>query len=238
MTEESREDNERPPQWGMGDAVGGNLGALVLSLVGVGIALGLTGEETTDEIPLWAVALLQIPLWAGLLAAVLLASRTKGARSLRTDFGLDMRWRDVPAGLAAGFVGQLAIGLVVISVYDLLGIDTDRVGETAEELADRAVGATDVLLLVLVVVVAAPIVEELFYRGLWMRSIERRSGSVGFAVLASSLVFGAVHFQPYDLLALTLAGVLFAVLAVRAGRLGPAIWAHVAFNMTAVVSLL
>jgi membrane protease YdiL (CAAX protease family) len=34
-----------------------------------------------------------------------------------------------------------------------------------------------------------------------------------------------------------LVGVLFAFLVVRTGRLGPAIWAHVAFNTITVVAL-
>jgi membrane protease YdiL (CAAX protease family) len=47
-----------------------------------------------------------------------------------------------------------------------------------------------------------------------------------------------VHFEPYDLPALIGFGAIAAVLTVRTGRLGPAIWAHVAFNITAVVGLL
>ncbi|MBA2438666.1 MAG: CPBP family intramembrane metalloprotease [Acidimicrobiia bacterium] len=85
--------------------------------------------------------------------------------------------------------------------------------------------------------VAAPLFEELFYRGLWLRAVERRWGT-GWAVVTSSLVFGLIHFQVYDLPALIGFGLVVAVLAVRTGRLGPAIWAHVAFNLTAVISLL
>jgi membrane protease YdiL (CAAX protease family) len=33
-------------------------------------------------------------------------------------------------------------------------------------------------------------------------------------------------------------GLVAALLATRTGRLGPGIWAHVAFNLTAVISLL
>jgi membrane protease YdiL (CAAX protease family) len=57
-------------------------------------------------------------------------------------------------------------------------------------------------------------------------------------VVISSAVFGAIHFQIYDLPALFGFGVVAALLTVRTGRLGPAVWAHVAFNLTAVVSLL
>jgi membrane protease YdiL (CAAX protease family) len=224
-------------RWGMGDVVIGIVASLVLSIAGVGIALGISGDETTEDIPLWATALLNVPLWMGLLGAVLLATHRKGSGSLREDFAFRMRPVDVPLGLVAGFLGQLAIILVTLPVYKLLGVDTDEVGRTAEDLADRAVHAPDVLALVVMVVLIAPVVEELFHRGLVLRSMERRWGT-GAAVVVSSLLFAALHFQWYDLLPLGLAGLLFAGLRVRAGRLGPAIWAHLAFNLTAVISLL
>jgi membrane protease YdiL (CAAX protease family) len=93
------------------------------------------------------------------------------------------------------------------------------------------------VLLVAIVAIAAPVVEELFYRGLWLRSVERRLGTAA-AVGVSSVVFAAVHFQPYDFPALLGFAVVVAVLTVRTGRLGPAIWAHVVFNLTAVLNLL
>lgn len=235
MTEVERA--EPPVRWGMGDAVIGILASLALSVAAVGIALGVSGDETTDEIPLWATALLNIPLWLGLFGATLHATRRKGSGSLRQDFGLAMKPVDVPLGLVAGFLGQLLIVVVTLPIYKLLGVDTDEVGQTAEDLADRAVHAPDVVVLVVMVVLIAPVVEELFHRGLVLRSLERRWGTP-VAVVASSLLFAALHFQWYDLLPLSLAGLLFAVLRVRAGRLGPAIWAHLAFNLTAVISLL
>ena len=235
MTEEERP--EPSVRWGMGDAVLGIVASLALSVAGVGIALGLSGDETTDDIPLWATALLNVPLWAGLFGAVLYATRRKGSGSLRQDFGLAMRPGDVPLGLVAGFLGQIVIVLVTVPVYKLLGVDTDEVGQTAEDLADRAVHAPDVIALLVMVVLIAPVVEELFHRGLVLRSLERRWGTA-VAVIGSSLLFAALHFQWYDLLPLSLAGLLFAILRVRSGRLGPAIWAHLAFNLTAVISLL
>ena len=235
MTEE--EQPEPSVSWGMGDAVIGIVASLALSVAGVGIALGLTGDETTDDIPLWATALLNIPLWVGLLGAVLYATHRKGSGSLRQDFGLAMRPGDIPLGLVAGFLGQVLIVVVTLPVYKLLGVDTDEVGQTAEDLADRAVHAPDVIALIVMVVLLAPVVEELFHRGLVLRSLERRWGTA-VSVVASSLLFAALHFQWYDLLPLTMAGLLFALLRVRAGRLGPAIWAHLAFNLTAVLSLL
>ena len=228
---------ERAARWGMGDAVIGVAASFVLSQIGILVIFAAGGYSTGDDLPLWLTAIAEVPLWLGMIGTVVWASRTKGTGSLRNDFRLEMRWVDIPLGLVAGFAGQLAIVAIVIPVYRLLGIDTDEVGQTAEKLADRAVHAPDVLLLVLVVVLGAPVVEELFYRGLFLRAVERRWGG-GVAIVLTSAVFAALHFQPYDFLALFLFGVIAAVLAVRTGRLGPGIWAHLAFNLTAVISLL
>jgi hypothetical protein len=221
----------------MGDAALGTLLSIVVPTVVAVVAIGAAGRDDLEDIPLWATALLQVPLWAGLLGAPLWATHLKGRRSLASDFGLRMRPVDVPLGLLVGFVGQIALLLLLALVYDLLGVDLDKVGQTAEELTDGATDAVGVVLLVLIVGLAAPVFEELFYRGLWLRAIERRAGTV-VAVLGSSLLFGLVHFEPYDLPALVGFGAIAAVLTVRTGRLGPAIWAHVAFNITAVVGLL
>ncbi len=110
-------------------------------------------------------------------------------------------------------------------------------GTAAEELTASATGVIDVVLLVAIVAVAAPLFEELFYRGLWMRSVERRWGTA-WAVVVSSVLFGAIHLQIYDFPALAGFGAIAALLTVWTGRLGPAIWAHVAFNLTAVIFLL
>ena len=228
---------ERTPRWGMGDAVLGIVASFVLSQIGILVIFAVGGYHAGDDLPLWLTAVAEIPLWLGLVGSVVWATRTKGTGSLRRDFRLEMRWVDVPLGLVTGFAGQLVIVAIVIPLYRLLGIDTDEVGQTAEKLANRAVHAPDVLLLVLIVVLGAPVIEELFYRGLFLRSVERRWGS-GVAIALTSAVFAALHFQPYDFLALFLFGVIAAVLAVRTGRLGPGIWAHLAFNLTAVISLL
>lgn len=236
MTEEVAT-GPRSIRWGMGDAVGGWILSIVFSTIGVAVYVGVTGEEDLDDVELWVTALLQVPLWVGLLGVPWWASVRKGLGRLRDDFGLAMEPKDIPIGLVIGFGAQIAIGLVAVWLYDLLGVDADRLGETAEELADRAVGGIDVVLLVLIVAVGAPIVEEIFYRGLLLRSLERRFGTA-IAVVASSIVFGLAHFQPYDVIALAPAGLVFAWLAVKRRRLGPAIWAHVAFNLTAVIALL
>jgi membrane protease YdiL (CAAX protease family) len=199
--------------------------------------VALVGVEDFDRIPLWEIAAFELPLWVGFVGVPLWASRTKGRGSLAADFGLRMEVRDIWVGLLCGFVGQLVLPLLLLPVYDLLGIDRDKVGDTAQKLADRAHDPFGVVCLFLVVVVGAAVFEELFYRGLWMRSIERRVGRV-WAVILTAVLFGLMHFQPLDTFVLVGFGLIVGTLAARSGRLGPAIWAHVAFNLTALIALL
>jgi len=227
----------RPVRWGLGDAAVGWLVGLFGGGIAGAIVLAAADAEDFDALSLGWVAVAQLGLWIGLLGAPYLAARFKG-NGMRRDFGLTATWSDAAVGGIAGLVGQFAIfWLVYLPMSLLTDVTPDEFSEPAQNMADKAGGALGVVLLVLIVGIGAPIVEEIFYRGLVQRSLVRRVG-VRWGIALSSVLFGAAHFQLLQFPALALAGVLFGVLAHRAGRLGPAIAAHIVFNMTAVVTLL
>jgi hypothetical protein len=103
-------------------------------------------------------------------------------------------------------------------------------------LANRAGGWLTVLLVV-VVVVGAPLVEELVYRGLLQRSVSSAIGA-GAGLVSTSLWFALVHFSPVEYPGLFLAGLVFGACVVLTGRIGPAIVTHAAFNATGLVVVL
>jgi len=222
----------------------GMVGAAVgffVGLVGGGIAgaivLGASGVDDFDEMNLGWVAVAQLGLWFGLLGVPFLLSRFRG-NGMQRDYGLAVSWPDLPLGAITGFFGQFIIlAIVYLPMQWFTDITREELSEPARDMADKATGPLGVALLVLIVGVGAPIVEEIFYRGLVQGSLVRRLGPV-WGIGIASVIFGLVHFQLLQLPALALAGVLFGVLAHQAGRLGPAIVAHVAFNMTAVIVLL
>lgn len=221
----------------MGDAALGFALAYFLTLVFSPLVFRLTGQSLdtpSDELPLSTLALQQVPFYGGMLAVPLMAARYKG-RGPVTDFGLRVRLTDAPLGLVVGFVTQYAALLLYLPVLWWTSVTSDDISKPARELTDKAHGA-GVVLLIVVVAIAAPIVEEIFFRGLVLRSLERRFGA-RWAVVGSSLIFGAAHLEPLQFPALFVFGLVAAVLATRTGRLGPGIWAHVAFNAVAVVSL-
>ena len=196
-----------------------------------------TATELADDLPLGLVALTQIPLWAGYLGVPWYAARAKGY-GVRRDFHLSMEWIDVPVGLGAGLATQLLlVPILYAPALWLTDLDADELSKEAEELTDKATDPLGVILLILVVAVLAPLIEEIFFRGLFQRATLRRYGPV-LAVVFPAVVFGAVHLQPLQFPALVLFGLVAGWLVTRSDRLGPAIWAHVGFNAVAVVSLL
>lgn len=202
---------------------------VLVAMAAVGV---LDRGESTSELPLWAVTVVQIPLWAGMIGAAVLASRAGGTGRLSDDVGLRARWVDLPLGLLAG-VGTYVVAVTLLAVaYEVVGIDPERVGGPARSLAERADGI-GLVFYVVITLVGAPIAEELFYRGLVLGGLLRRMGP-GPALVLSSVIFGVMHLQLLELPALIAFGAAAAALALRTGRLGTAIWAHAGFNATAV----
>jgi membrane protease YdiL (CAAX protease family) len=225
------EDVAVAPRWGIGDAIAGFLVGNTLVLLVVGIWAGASGE---DELSFGMIAVGQVALWVGLLGAPLWATRTKGSGSPARDFGLVVRAKDALSGVPIGIVSQLVlVPLIYLPLRQL--VDVDKLDEPARELADKAHGFGFVALAV-VLVVGAPIVEELFFRGLLLRSISRRFGD-GWALAGSSFGFALAHLEGLQFPALLAVGVVFGRLAQRSGRLGPSIFAHSAFNLVVVVAL-
>lgn len=224
-------DTTAPPRWGTGDAVAGFLIGNSLVVVALGVWVGVTGS---DDLTFGAIALGQVALWTGLLGAPLWATAKKGSGSLARDFGLVARAKDAVSGIPVGIVSQLVVVPLIYLPFRSL-IDVDDLDEPARELADKAHGF-GFLALAVVLVIGAPIVEELFFRGLLLRSLSRRFGD-RWALAGSSFGFALAHLEGLQFPALLAVGVVFGLLAQRAGRLGPSIFAHAAFNLVVVVAL-
>jgi uncharacterized protein len=218
-------------------AIGAWLVAFVVGGIGAAIIVGVAGYSNldSDRWPLWLTALTFFPLWVGLLGALVVVSQRWGTGSFRRDFRFDVRPSDAVVGIPIGVVCQLVF---VQLLYDALSgvFDENDVKQAAKSLTDRAEG-WGVVLLVLTVAIGAPIVEELFFRGLVLRAFSSRLGD-GLAIAASAFLFALAHFQPLQFPGLLLFGAVAGYVAHRSGRLGPAIFTHVGFNATTVVVLL
>lgn len=231
-----------PPRWGLVDVFGAFLFAQIASVIGFtafAAVKGVPAEQlTTSALTIGEVAVLQIPLWLGLAGGPLVSTWFRGNGPV-SDLGWRSTARDVPAGLLLGVACQFVlVPLVTLPVIWLSGADSDELERPARELTDKVSSGTGgVLLLVLVVVVMAPLAEELFYRGLLQRTLAR-SLPVWPAMVITAVVFGASHLQALQFPALAAFGLVLSYVAHRTGRLGLNTWAHVGFNATTVIVLL
>lgn len=224
-------------RWGLGDAVVGWVVAYGCAAVFGVVILQASGYlDRPDDIPLTVIALQYPPLWIGFVGVPIWAATVKGGGWIH-DFRVHVRWIDLPIGIVAGLVTQFVIApLVSWPFLELTGHDFSDLGDVARDLGDKATDPLGVFLLFALVVGLAPFAEELFFRGLTMRSLEKSYGTV-VAVIGSSVFFGATHFQPLLFPALTVTGLVFALLVVRTGRLGTSIVAHMVFNGATAVGL-
>ena len=215
------------------------LGSWVVAQVVSSLFLVVLGDgDAATDVSFGLLALALSGAWASYLVGMWLASQRAGTGSMIADYGIAFRWIDV-GGLAVGAGAQLVLIRVVYLPLEALWPDTfteDRLTENAQDLVDRAGGAST-LLLVGVVVIGAPVVEELFYRGLLQRSLAARFNE-GAVLVAVAAIFAAIHFRPVEFPGLFVFGLLLGWVALRAGRLGPAITIHIGFNLTGLLLVL
>lgn len=211
------------------------IAAFVITWVAAVLASSLVivvGQNPDDDtsIPLLGASLLVG--WTVFLGGTWFASQKLGSGDVRADFALTARPLDllgVPIGVATQLLLVPAVYLPLRAVWPDV-FDDDALSETANDLIDRADGGL-IVVLFLLVVIGAPVVEEVVYRGLLQRPLLDRLPAVP-VVLGVAALFAVIHFRPVEYPGLFVAGLVFGVCAWRTGRIGMAVAAHVAFNAT------
>jgi uncharacterized protein len=160
------------------------------------------------------------------------ASRRWGTGKLGVDVGLTPRVTDLgwgPVVWLGAIAAQVAMGAVIVA------FDIPLVGNTEGIDALRS-DRTYVLSLVVTAVIAAPVVEEMVFRGVVMRGLLGRLPLVA-VVVVQGLLFGLVHADPVRgvgniglVLVLSGVGIVFGVSVAVLGRIGPSVVAHAIFN--------
>ena len=132
-------------------------------------------------------------------------------------------------GIAAALLCLFGFYGTAFAFQRLLDV-TGYVGQTGISLDS----AGDIVFGVLVTVVFAPLCEELVYRGALLSGLRRRF-SAPAAVLLSGLAFSFMHMSLQQTVYQFFLGCSCAALALSARSVWPAVAAHAASNLTAVV---
>lgn len=203
------------------------------------IVLSLFGETgNAAETPIGVLAIALLAAWSAYLVGMWRASERGGSADPFADYGIRVTRFDL-IGLGIGVLAQLVVIRVVYLPLERIWPGTfsdDRLQENAEGLVERAGGVTTVLLFVLVAF-GAPVVEELFYRGLLQRSLLARFNDA-LVVVGVAALFALIHFRPVEYPGLFVFGLIVGTSAMTTGRLGMAITIHIGFNLTGLILVL
>lgn len=224
----------RAGAWRLGDGFGRNtvfVGfalALALFVLVQVVAVLIIGEDADEPTELWAGLLATLIFDAAVAFGVIVLVLGGPRRALATLALRLPRGRDVGWGFAGLALAWLVLG-AYIGIVDLISVDElEPVSTISEDELFERVGL--VALTGVLVVLVAPVAEEIIFRGFLLGGLARRFGPV-LAALASSLLFAAVHADLGSLIPFTLIGLVFTFVYLRSGSLSSAILAHFLFNV-------
>jgi uncharacterized protein len=201
----------------------------------------LTAIEQLNEPPTWFIVSSLIGLWAGFFAAGWAASTFKGTHSLVRDLGLRFRWVDL-LGIPIGVAGQFLVALMYVPIASHVHNFNQRFSAPSQRLVGGSHGSGYAVVAVCTVV-GAPFFEELFFRGVLLRSLARLFGNIGrwvgpaLAILVTGLLFGLAHAESLQLLGLATFGAVLSLVSYLTGRLGMNMVAHASFNFVALAAV-
>jgi membrane protease YdiL (CAAX protease family) len=209
---------------------------IVARLLGHGSELSALAHSSAP--PSWFVATSILGLWVGFLGAPYLAVRY--ASPIRRRFGLSFEPKDL-LGIAIGLGLQIAIGVL----YSPFRSHLKHFDAPITKLTGSSHGAGYVFIFLLTIF-GAPVVEEIFFRGLLLRSLvgfaasargaRARKVALAGAVVADGLLFAASHGELVQLPGLALVGIVLSICFLRTGRLGLSMVTHMTFNAVAIIS--
>ncbi|MCX6049256.1 MAG: type II CAAX endopeptidase family protein [Chloroflexi bacterium] len=231
----------RDPPWGWWE-IGKALlliivGVIILSLIVVGISfiihtdLGRTPK--LSSLPLFVIA-------TGIYGIVVLAIywfAVRRAGSSWMQVGLrPFAWWWVPLApilTFAQFLGMFVINTQLVLRFTGKAFENPQIENIT---GGMRLTPTDLVLLLLLVAVVAPIAEELLFRGL-VYPVLRRSWGVTFAIILSALLFGLAHVIPVLIPGLFFVGLILAWVRERSGSVIPGMLIHALQNGIIIIAI-
>lgn len=200
------------------------------------VVLATHGTGDDDALtPIWVIGVSGLAMWTAYLVVIASVSRRYGSGDVVTDYKITFTWGDlwgIPLGISSQFI------LVTAVTYPLTKLFPDQfsveeVEKRARELSDAASGGW-VVVLFLVVVIGAPVVEEIVYRGLLQQGLERSINPM-IALVVTAVIFAAIHLQPVEFPGLFAFALVLGWTYRKSQRLGLPIITHMAFNASGLL---
>ncbi len=144
-------------------------------------------------------------------------------------------WSVLPRGIGYGFLLYLMVIVISMLVTNIFPYNRNM-----QDILELIVETKDMFFktaYILLVVVAAPVSEEVLFRGLFYSALKGRFGVIA-AMVISAAVFAAMHLDPYAAIAYFFGGICLAYIYEKHHNLWYNIVAHATWNLIAVTLLL
>jgi membrane protease YdiL (CAAX protease family) len=217
------------------------IGGLAVILASLLIARAIVGVLLGADLPFAVYVGILIALGYGpALVYSLWAVKRWGTGSVIGDLGLRPRFADLGWGVVL-WVSAIFAQLVTAVILLVLAVPT---GSNVEGIEAGGLDRTYVVVLLVSAVIAAPVVEEVLFRGVILPAF-LGSMPAALALGLQGVLFGVVHFDPELgagnlglVVVLSVVGLVLGVGTWLLRRLLPAIIAHAIFNGVVMVLVL
>lgn len=221
--------------------------ALISSTIFLSIGISVSdfsGPTTLSRLTPFLLVMDEIGLWIFFVGGAFFAAHNYWRKSFFELVGWHFRpLIDIPVGVVAGVVSQLVIVPLLYLPFEAIN---PSVSKSLSKPAQSFVGighGEGILVVAFVLVVGAPVCEEIFFRGLTLSVLRDRLGNTrpivraALSIFGSALLFALAHFEPLQFLGLVAVGCVLAGLMWWTKRLGTSIVAHASFNLVALLAL-
>ena len=220
----------RAPRWGIGSALIAIFGAVILAVIA-----GVVAVAADASLFVLVIAGTLVP-WIALAGWPMLATWWKG-NGPRIDLGLRLTWSDVGWGVLAGFIGLILAATIALITQAIVGDFSSAAGDVAVRLRDEGPPWT-LMVFALLIMVGAPIVEEIAFRGQLFNALRKKGVSTWLTIVITAVAFSAFHLEPVRFFLLLPIGLVYGWVRWKTGSLGAAMVAHGVNNAPAALVLL
>jgi membrane protease YdiL (CAAX protease family) len=212
----------RTHRWGIGAYL-----LVEAVFLGVSLLLGLAFVGERISVGALTVALAVPTVLAAGTAVLITRLRGNGPRA---DLGLVWSWHDIRVGAAYGF-GGLVITVPASLLYVIV-VGPERASSAIGDVfAGLRAGPVAAIGVALVVVLLAPLCEEIVYRGLLWGALERYAPPRWVPFVVTTLLFALAHFEFTRTPLLFVVALPIALARLRTGRLAASVVAHQVNNL-------
>lgn len=226
----------RPPRFGLAAATGWCFGTTAVLVAVIELALMVFPGAQYDMVSLGAILLLVLGSACFLLSSIYVPEPGRSdAQVLSLSFGVTPT-RALALGLG------LSLGISIKFPADALSALIERYYPLSE--VERAIQSEQlrhdnlgqVIGLVVVVGIVGPVVEELLYRGIVFKLLQRARGTWVASVFVT-IAFALAHLQPRAFVPLLLVSAVLTFLRARTETIWASVAGHVAFNCSTLIGL-